>query len=226
MKGPSNAKQVRKAAREAVQALADNNIKCCLFGSAACHIYGMQNRVPGDVDIVLLTNDGRDIEYIKQLVVSRNPTRFFLEESIYPNKTYKKLYYRLGNGRRCKVDVLHPGRASKLKIPTIHKRLVEYPEPYGDIPVMPILPLLLMKLKGWVDHRRSSKPYEQKKVGQDVGDIDGLLEIVVDEYGVEMDSEGSWLPRKFVRASKKRVGEYVNKFPRSAQRWRKIGFDV
>ncbi|KAK7038858.1 hypothetical protein VNI00_010488 [Paramarasmius palmivorus] len=225
MPGPYNAKEVRKAARRAVQALADNNIDCCLFGSAACHVYGMQNRDPEDVDIVLLTNDGRDVEYIKQLIVSTD-AKFYLIKSSNPNATYKKLYYKLGPGRSCKVDILLPGRATDLDIPVIPKRLVDYPQPYNDIPVMPILPLLLMKLRGWVDHRHSKEGRFQYKVRQDVTDIEEMLDITIDEYEVELSTEGDWLPRKFVRDSEERVEEYVRKFPSSRRRWQLIGFDV
>jgi hypothetical protein len=38
--------EIRKTARAAVSALEKNNLKACLFGSAACAIYGMENRDP------------------------------------------------------------------------------------------------------------------------------------------------------------------------------------
>lgn len=38
---PLTGREIRKAARAAVSALEENNLNCCLFGSAACAIYGM-----------------------------------------------------------------------------------------------------------------------------------------------------------------------------------------
>ncbi|ESK89156.1 hypothetical protein Moror_5251 [Moniliophthora roreri MCA 2997] len=223
MRREPTAKEVRKAARAAVQALADNNIDCCVFGSAACHFYGMENRDPADVDIVLLTNDGRDIEYIKYLITLSN-AKLYPVDSIDPNATYKKLFYDLGRGRSCKVDVLHPGQATNLRVPVIPKDRINY---YYDIPVMPILPLLLMKLQGWVDHRHSKKRWEQAKVQRDAADVREMLELAVDEHGVQLESsDGDWLPTGFIYKMEGRVEEYVKKFPDSREYWEYIGFDV
>lgn len=43
---PLTGKEVRRAARAAVAVLEANGLDCCLFGSAACAIYGMENREP------------------------------------------------------------------------------------------------------------------------------------------------------------------------------------
>ncbi|EEB91915.1 hypothetical protein MPER_09652 [Moniliophthora perniciosa FA553] len=51
----SAATVVTNAARATIQALSKNRINCCILGSTACLIYGMENRAPNDVDIVLLT---------------------------------------------------------------------------------------------------------------------------------------------------------------------------
>lgn len=43
---PLSALEVRRAARAAVKVLRDSGYECCLFGSAACSIYGMSSRDP------------------------------------------------------------------------------------------------------------------------------------------------------------------------------------
>jgi len=39
-------REVRRAARAAITILNDNDFSCCLFGSLACHIYGVKYRDP------------------------------------------------------------------------------------------------------------------------------------------------------------------------------------
>ena len=46
MPRPLIAREIRKVARATVNALAVNGLRSCLFGSAACAIYGMRNRIP------------------------------------------------------------------------------------------------------------------------------------------------------------------------------------
>ncbi|KAF8067487.1 hypothetical protein FPV67DRAFT_1669368 [Lyophyllum atratum] len=43
---PLTVTRIRQAAREAIWVLEIHNFKACLFGSAACAIYGMENREP------------------------------------------------------------------------------------------------------------------------------------------------------------------------------------
>src|ERR1700742_4142081 len=44
--GPPTYKEVRKAARATIALLSANGFEACLFGSAACSLYGMQHRDP------------------------------------------------------------------------------------------------------------------------------------------------------------------------------------
>ena len=41
-----SAREIRKATRAAIAALRANDLDCYVFGSAACAIYGMENREP------------------------------------------------------------------------------------------------------------------------------------------------------------------------------------
>ncbi|KAJ8087720.1 hypothetical protein PM082_006557 [Marasmius tenuissimus] len=221
---PNDSREVRRAARATIAALAEYNIESCVFGSAACQIYGMSDRVPNDVDIVLLTDD-EDIEYIKSLVVDHDE-RFYLVPSRNPRATYKKLYFKLRRGRACKVDILPPGRATNLNIPVIPSSELEYVNPYDDIPVMPIVPLLLMKLQGWTDNRDASEPYKRAKEPQDVKDLFALLRIAVKGYKAHISDVDDWMPSFYVEEAEWRVEEFVEEHPRSKMNWKKIGFEV
>ncbi|KAL0578771.1 hypothetical protein V5O48_003224 [Marasmius crinis-equi] len=223
-RGPTSSQEVRKAVRAAVAALAANRIRSCVFGSAACQIYGMNNRIPEDVDIVLLTNDGRDVEDIKVLVVETDDN-FYLVPSTNPRATYQKLFYLLPGRRSCKVDILLPGRATDLNIPVIPRDEVEYIDPYGDIPVMPFIPLLLMKLQGWIDHREAVESHKRAKVPRDVTDLFQLLRLAVDSYEFDL-SHADWLPYHFLETAGERVEVFVEKHPESTTYWREIGFDI
>lgn len=43
---PITGREIRKTARAAVAVLTAHGLDCCLFGSVACAIYGMENREP------------------------------------------------------------------------------------------------------------------------------------------------------------------------------------
>jgi len=90
---------------------------------------------------------------------------------------------------------------------------------------MPFLPVLLLKLKAWIDHRDSYKSYMRVKQYVDVRDIDQLLSLAVETSGVHLREE-SWLSSQFVGESKGRVQQYVTAFPASRSRWNAIGFTV
>ncbi|THU77543.1 hypothetical protein K435DRAFT_812365, partial [Dendrothele bispora CBS 962.96] len=178
--------EVRQSARETISILEDYGIKCCLFGSLACHIQGMKYRRPGDVDLVILNPKNRDAEYFKALL-AESDSRFYLEKSIYPRATWKKLFYRvtpyrgIGPTKICKIDILIAGRKLPLHIPKVPISCIQYSNDYPDLPIMPLLPLLLMKLQGWYDHRGSHRKDHVKKRRRDIADIRKLLEMAVDE---------------------------------------------
>ncbi|KAJ3865821.1 hypothetical protein EV359DRAFT_37939 [Lentinula novae-zelandiae] len=215
-------KEVRKTARAAVAIFDEYGMSCCLFGSLACHIYGMTNRNPKDVDLVVLNNRKHDAEDLKQILVDEDD-RFYFVASVNPDATYQVLWFRLGPGRSCKVDILTTGKSTSLNIPRVPVTRVLYIHPYDDLPVMPLLALLLLKLQGWTDHRHSQKSHEQKRVWQDVADIKEMLKIAVEDQ-VHIDGqESKWMPRSFVEQMTDRVDEYVRKFPESLNDWENLG---
>lgn len=173
--------------------------------------------------MVVLTD--LDPEEIKQYLVTSND-KFFMVPSRNPRNNYQVLWYSLpaprSSERSCKVDILTPGI---LNIPSIPRRQINYMEQFPDLPLMPFLALLLLKLQGWSDHRDSPRLDMNEKQPIDEEDIDELLTLAVDDFGVELRGE-KWIPKWFVRAARQRVGEFVDEFPESADSWYKIGFRI
>ncbi|KAJ6450364.1 hypothetical protein C8R45DRAFT_1224099 [Mycena sanguinolenta] len=212
--------EVERVAQAAVTALLTAGIRSCLVGGMACSIYG-NSRVPGDVDIVCLT-DTLTQEALKAILVATD-SNFYTVASKDPFATYRVLWYRLGYRRSCKVDVLQPGI---MNIPAVPVPRIAYRKRRSDLPLMPFLPLLLLKLQAWMDHRAEVKPYLHAKQYVDVRDIGELLELATEKYDVNIKLDAKWLPESFLRAAVARVKAYVKCFPDSAEQWRSIGFRV
>ncbi|KAJ7258379.1 hypothetical protein B0H12DRAFT_1049034 [Mycena haematopus] len=213
--------EVESVAQAAVAALLRAGIRSCLVGGMACSVYG-NSRVPSDVDIVCLT-DTHTQEALKAILVA-NDSHFYTVASKDPFATYRVLWYRLtGYRRSCKVDVLSPGI---MNIPPVPLPRVTYRKSRSDLPLMPFLPLLLLKLQAWMDHRAAAKFYLWEKQHVDVRDIDELLELAVEKYDVNIKQDTKWLPESFLKAAVTRVKAYVKSFPDSAEHWRDIGFSV
>ncbi|KAI0803200.1 hypothetical protein BC629DRAFT_1438256 [Irpex lacteus] len=159
---PTSAK-VRATAQKAIDAFAYYGLACCLVGGAACQLYGT-SRTPGDVDIVILTTS-YDTERLKAMLVARDPT-FYLRPAKTFGATYKVLWARIGysyaQSDACKVDILTPGIMNIPDVPREHIVTID------GFPVMPMIPLLLLKLQAWTDHRAATKPYLHDKQYQDV----------------------------------------------------------
>jgi hypothetical protein len=172
-----------------------------------------------DVDIVCLTDKYTQAE-LKAILVA-NDSNFYTVASKDPFATYRVLWHRIGL-RRCKVDVLLPGI---MNIPAVPIPRITY-RSRSDLPLMPFLPLLLLKLQAWMDHREADKFYLRDKQHVDVRDIGELLELAVSKYNVDLKQDGKWLPESFLRAAAKRVKAYVQSFPDSAEPWKEIGFIV
>lgn len=165
-----------------------------------------------------------DPEIIKQLIVSYDP-KFYLIPARDPENTYKVLWYSSKSRQRCKVDILVPGGLTGLHIPFVPLTHIMHCKPHDDIPLMPFLALLLLKLQGWDDHRKSSEPRFYEKQSADVADIDELLDLAVDKFETRLESE-EWLPDWFVQRGCVRISEFIAEFPDTASYWAEIGFHV
>ncbi|KAJ3790374.1 hypothetical protein GGU10DRAFT_419427 [Lentinula aff. detonsa] len=250
------------ATRATVTALKSLNLDCCLVGSVACFAYGM-SRTPNDIDMVVLTSRYTQ-ERLKSFLVHLD-ARFYLIASKDPSATYRVLWFRLpGYHRSCKVDLLLPGI---MNIPSVDpNRVVRIQDSMNvlnspgyassltlstDYPLMPFLPLLLLKLQAWQDHGESPKLFMRQKQPTDVRDIQELLaeqkyatagtdvrklRLVKSRYHKEttvevqtkqpslLQVETPYLPESFVQAGKTRVRKFIGMYPWSEKQWKILGF--
>lgn len=177
-----------------------------------------------DLDLIVFAGNIGP-ERLKRALVA-NDDRFYLQRSSNPDANYHILWCslpthpRARRPRRCKVDILTPG---SLNIPYIPRGRIVH---LNDLPVMPLMPLLLMKLQGWSDHRDSSRPDFQDKVPVDVEDILDLLQIACDKPYCRL-SRSTWLPQTFLDLAQSRIEEFVDEESgESAGYWQTLEFDV
>ncbi|KAK0430472.1 hypothetical protein EV421DRAFT_283233 [Armillaria borealis] len=210
--------EVLQTTRDTVRTLSTLGFKCCLVGSVACSCYGM-SRSPNDIDTLVLGCRFTQ-EELKRRVVAAN-TSFYLIASKDPYATYKVLWYRLpGYRRSCKVDLLFPGIMNIPPVPSnsiVHRR---HPSDYQTLPLMPFIPLLLLKLQAWMDHGESPKYYMNAKQPTDVRDITELLNIFV--TAGNLGELGSWIPESFLKAGRSRRREFVKLYPHTANHWSRV----
>jgi hypothetical protein len=141
-----------------------------------------------------------------------------------PGATYRVLWYQSSPSsyysRKCKVDLLQPGIMNIPSVPTeaiIHR---------SGLPLMPFLPLLLLKLQAWEDHGASLKYYMREKQPTDVRDIDELLRIAVRDTTIKIDKVAAWISDVFISEGQRRVTKYAGLYPASASSWARIGFET
>ncbi|KAJ3773664.1 hypothetical protein FB446DRAFT_787639 [Lentinula raphanica] len=211
--------EVQRIAHKAVTIFRENAMNCCLFGSLACYMWGMVYRDPKDVDLVVLDNEWRGTEELKELLVETD-RNFYLVPSRDPDATYRVLYYAVGPGCSCKIDILTTGHSTSLHLPPVP---FEEVLTFVALPVMPLLPLLLMKIQGWLAHRESQKAHERAKVPQDAADVRVMLYIAVQKEVHIHDPECEWMPLWFVRQMKFRVFKFVREYPDSLEDWNRLG---
>ncbi|KAK0204352.1 hypothetical protein DFS33DRAFT_881778 [Desarmillaria ectypa] len=210
--------EVLETTRETIKVLSTLGFKCCLVGSVACSCYGM-SRSPNDIDMVVL-GCSLTQETLKRRVVATNPS-FYLIAAKDPFATYKVLWYRLpGYRRSCKVDLLFPGVMNIPPVPpdSIVRRQHVYD--HETLPLMPFIPLLLLKLQAWMDHGESAKSYMKAKQPTDVADITELLNIYVTSGN--LGELGSWIPESFLKAGRSRRRVFVRLYPHTAHHWGRV----
>ncbi|KAK7038874.1 hypothetical protein VNI00_010506 [Paramarasmius palmivorus] len=222
----ATADEIKRTTRAVVAVLKKLNLECCLVGSVACSAYGM-SRTPNDIDMVVLTKIWTQ-EELKRQVVANDPN-FYTIASKDPFATYRVLFYRLNEytsrylRRSCKVDLLLPGVMNIPNVPTSYIRYID--DRHRLKPLMPFLPLLMLKLQAWMDHGESTKLHMRAKQPVDVRDIMELLNLAVTKYtDVKLAKEESWLPDTFVSAGRKRVRAFTRMYPTSARHWKAVGF--
>jgi len=209
--------EILAISRTAVEIFASLGLKCCLTGGVASTLYGT-TRCPNDTDIVVLTSMYGQ-EALKRLLTERD-SRFYTVAAKSPLASYRVLWYRLGLGRQCKVDILTPGVMNIPDVPSRHIVTIR------SIPVMPFIPQLLLKLQAWSDHRVAVREYMRVKQHVDVTDITQLFTIARRRGETIGRSSSAWIPKDFIDAAQRRVHEYISSFPQSASSWKALGFEV
>lgn len=162
-----------------------------------------------------------DTEELKRILVQGCPD-FELRPSRKRGATYKILYHRSG-WTTLKVDVLIPGILNIPDIPLARVRLID------GLPVMPLLPLLLLKLQAWWHHRTSDRIDYRGKQYTDVRDIRELLPIAARRG--EHKRDAGWLPSSFLSDAERHVELFValaeGLYGDNVERdWQAIGFKV
>ncbi|KAH9033418.1 hypothetical protein EDB85DRAFT_1952106 [Lactarius pseudohatsudake] len=220
---PATVKEILKIARRTTDIIRDHiTPNVCLFGSAASYLWANIGRDPNDIDIVLWDEYGfSDPEDVKQIIVAVDD-RYYLEPSKKLGATHEILYCRLPgwrtNGRCVKVDILAPGTLGLPEIDWDDQVWI------SNVPVMPLFALLVMKTKGWWDHRISSRLDFRAKEGADLTDIDALLDRALEQkvsYQVEKDRYTSEFTRRGITLARKFVRIYGQ-----PEKWRRLGFPL
>ncbi|KZT18539.1 hypothetical protein NEOLEDRAFT_1184174 [Neolentinus lepideus HHB14362 ss-1] len=199
--------ELRTVARIAIDILYNKHgYNCYVVSDLACNLWGA-NKVPSDVDICFMPNsESDDAEHMKELLVDAD-SRFFLNSPKDPSAPHYVLYLHLGGEMHCKVDVT---------VSTLFEIAQHQVEMVDGIRVMPLVPLIMAKLKAWNDHRDASNERMRFKQWNDVDHIKNLLRIAA---GRELRMKGwmkAWpdtVPKGLLNASKKRTQTFISSFP-------------
>ncbi|KAG9218588.1 hypothetical protein CCMSSC00406_0001298 [Pleurotus cornucopiae] len=218
---PLTPAEILKVTRASINILNVLRYDFCVFGSAACNYYGMNSRVAQDVDILVLAWKVHE-EWLKEEFVQRN-RHFYRVDSVKPEATYTVLWYQLPGGRRCKVDLLHFGVIGISGMPPDIAYFVQSPR-FREIPLLPLIPLLFLKLIGWRKRAKSILWHWRKKVPNDEEDILNLLEIAISRPDIGRLSSAPWITTAFRRRARLQISRFVQKYPDSIAKWRVIGF--
>ena len=91
---------------------------------------------------------------------------------------------------------------------------------------MPFLTLVLLKVRGWADHRIDDRQRMRDKVAQDEDDVDRLLELAIGRYSTRVEDEVDLWDDWFIDEAEFWVDEYAEEWGESESAWTEIGFDV
>lgn len=167
--------------------------------------------------VVMTRSHGQ--EAIKRLITASDST-FYLVSSTNPRNSYKILWHRYPSisraGLAIKIDILVP---PTLNIPFVEPHLITTRD---SLPTMPLLPLLLLKLQGWDDHRLSAYENQRIKKYGYAEDVEELLAIALREGVGKYDDP--WLPSIFTMLGESRISSFVRENPGTRGSWRQIGF--
>ena len=93
----------------------------------------------------------------------------------------------------------------------------------NNLPLMPLVPLILLKLQAWMDHRLSTKYWERGKEEVDYTDVKAILTIA-NQKGVKLDQRSrNRLSSDFVEASEMRARQFMARYSDTRSLWTAFG---
>lgn len=168
---------------------------------------------------MVVLNSSHNQESLKSILVAEDSC-FYLVRSKNPYAAYQVLWCRATASilrGRCKVDILLPGI---MNIPDVSHRHIIY---INNLPLMPIVPLVLLKPQCWDDHRNSAKHWERAKESIDILDVKSIL-AVARQKGAQVDTVArSRLLPSFVLAAEARVQKFIVSCPDTKAQWAEFG---
>jgi hypothetical protein len=195
-------------------------------------------------------------EELKQLIYRTRPGDFYLKNPRDQEATFKILIYRpsptaLRPARtqkqiiripdpECKVDILVPGT---MYLPHVRPELIQWHAIAAEeglrlkarvapaIPLVPFALLLVHKLQGWDDNRKSDEEHKRQRQHKDAKDVKRLLQVTSEVGGLKERGAGTWsdaelFSEEFQQLTAQRVRDFARAFPGSAITWIDLGFDV
>jgi hypothetical protein len=174
-----------------------------------------------------------ELEEIKDLIIENSSFDFYLKPPKDPNATYRILYYILTPStpdpshplhRACKVDLLLPG---VLGIPReIPPASIHRDEHFRELPLIPFLVLLTLKVRAWAEHRVHYQARMRDKAKIEESDIAELLDLGVNEYIARVRQLEAWVGKVWVKEMKEYIRTYVEAKPKSKVLWEEMGFVI
>lgn len=104
--------------------------------------------------------------------------------------------------------------------------MLHYDDYFPDIPLIPLIVLLLLKVRAWSEHRVDPNRTKQQKVKFDESDIRELMDLGVNEYLVRAGQVKSWVGWEWIDEMGVYIKEYVEKYPKSMAMWEEMGFVI
>ena len=160
---------------------------------------------------------------IKELIVETDPHHFYLKVPRDPDATYRILMFRQRlDGYECKVDIVIPGI---MYFPNLSPTLLTW---LDRLPLIPYELLLLHKLQGWDDHRKSLDWWRRDKQYVDAEDVKQLMKL---SYGLRLRSSKPWnnpeiFLEEFCVLTLQRVKDFCAAYPDCSEPWKLLGFQV
>ncbi|KAF9008330.1 hypothetical protein BDQ17DRAFT_1422405 [Cyathus striatus] len=213
-----------KAASVASKIIAGNGYKCCMYGRAACFIYGLMDKDPQKIEILVWSPNVVNIEALEK-GITESDNNFFLIPSRDPNATRKSLWYSLKPGHLGERNMTNCRRIymfSHGDFRDIPEDRIVHAKPY-NIPLMPFFSLILMKVDLWhVLHMRDSHGMATTYSGYEVSE---LLRLAVDRYHFKVRETDYWIRGSVMEESMRSVSEFIKRYPNTGGYWQSF-FDV